>query len=81
MGVDTPAQKRLPLTIQQIQLKIDIFTSKTGKHDAYHTLTDAYHDPKTLTEIWGLTHPHKNAYRLPYSKFNEYVYIQIIAEK
>ena len=39
-----PSQKRLSLTIQYFRLKIDIFTSKTGKHKAYQMLTDAYHE-------------------------------------
>ena len=85
-GAHTPPKNAYPLTIQHIQLKIDIFTSKSGKHEAYHgkhhdyltivcTLTTFYH---TLTDAyheavpktWGWTHPPKNAYRLPLSIFN-----------
>ena len=38
-GEDTPPKKAYPLTIQHYQLKIDIFSCRTGKHDAYQTLT------------------------------------------
>ena len=54
MGVDTPTQKRIPRTIQQFQVKIDIFTCKTGKHDAYQTLTNAYHEAVAQSRGWIL---------------------------
>ena len=61
-----PPKNAYPLTIQHFQLKIDIFTSKTGKHDAYHTLTDAYHE--AVRHAAGPPPQSKNAYRLPGSE-------------
>ena len=55
------SQKRLPLTIQHFRLKMDIFTGKTGKHDAYQTLTDAYHE--AVAQTWGWIPPTQK--RLP----------------
>ena len=42
MGVHTPSKNAYPLTQHHFQLKIDIITSKTGKHDAYHGKHYAY---------------------------------------
>ena len=47
---------RLPYNI------FNVFSCKTGKHDAYQTLTDTYHETVPPP-------PPKNAYRLPYSIF------------
>ena len=48
----------------------NIFTTKTGKHDAYQTLTDAHHEALPPP-------PPKNAYRFPYTIFNwKSVYLQ-----
>ena len=47
MGVHTPSKTAYPLTQQHFQLKIDIFTSKTGKHDAYHGKHYAYREQHT----------------------------------
>ena len=43
MGVVTPPQKRLPLTIHHFQLIIDIYSSKTGNQYAYHGMQHGYH--------------------------------------
>ena len=40
-----PPKNAYPLTIQHIQLKIYIFTSKSGKHEAYH---GKHHDYLTM---------------------------------
>ena len=50
MGVDTPSQNRLPLTILHFQLKIDIFTSKRGNQEAYHGKHHAYQNKDAYYE-------------------------------
>ena len=44
MGVYTSPQKRLPLTIHDFQLKIDIFTCNTGNQYAYDGTHHGYHE-------------------------------------
>ena len=88
-GRGTPPPKNAyPLTIQHIQLIFDIFTSKSGKHEAYH---GKHHD--YLTMVCTLTirnwstgtcvgregHPPSQkrlpAYHTAYSIENLYIYL------
>ena len=72
-GRGTPPPKNAyPLTIQHIQLKIDIFTCKTGKHDAYQMLTMVSITLTTLRIPWGTnpTHLPKSLTRLQYCIFD-----------
>ena len=62
-----PSKNAYSLTKQHFQLKIDIFTSKTGKHDAYHGKQYAYHIALSMRLC---PPPLKTLTRLPNSIFN-----------